>query len=141
MENALRALLVAILTLLSLPAAAQAATSLKFSEFYVDDFSIAFSEKLKALDGKRVEVEGFMAPPLKPEGSFLVLTRYPVDVCPFCAAEADWPIDILAVYLREEVAHVATKVRVAGTLDIGTKIDAKLGFVSLTRLQNATVVR
>ena len=135
-----RVLLVAILLLLSAPAAAQTA-SLKFSEFYVDDFSVTYSDKLKALAGQRVAVEGFMAPPLKAEGNFVVLTRYPVDVCPFCAAEADWPIDILAVYLREEVAHVATKVRVVGTLDIGSKIDTKLGFVSLIRLQNASLVR
>ncbi len=136
----LRVLLLAFATLLATPAFAQTA-SLKFSDLYVDDFSVTFSEKLKSLSGKRVEIEGYLAPPLKPEGNFVVLTRYPVDVCPFCAAEADWPIDIVAVYLREEAAHIATKVRVIGTLDIGTKLDEKLGFVSLIRLQNASLLR
>lgn len=126
------------------PASARAAdpvVELRFSELYVDDFSIAFSDKLKSLAGKRVEVRGFMAPPLKADGNFIVLTRSPVEVCPFCAAVTDWPIDILAVYLLEDAVHVSAKVAVVGTLDIGAKTDAQLGFVSLIRLENATLLR
>lgn len=134
-------LLVLAAALIPMAPAGAADAELTFAEFYVDDFSITFSEKLKALNGQRVVVRGYMAPPLKPEGDFLVLTRYPVEICPFCANAEDWPIDILAVYLRRDAPHTSAKVAVTGTLDIGLKMDERLGFASLIRLENATVAR
>lgn len=130
---------------LSVPSArhawsAEIATELKFAEFYVDDFSVEFSARLKALAGKRVQVRGFMAPPLKPDASFVVLTRDPVYLCPFCQTDEEWPLNILAVYIRPERISLGEPVGVAGTLEIGSKIDPQTGFVSLVRLVNASIV-
>jgi hypothetical protein len=80
-----------------------------------------------------------MAPPLKAEAGFFVLTREPVSLCPFCDSEADWPSDIVVVFLREGVRFSQTNraISVSGTLEIGSKLDPKTGFVSLVRLIDA----
>jgi hypothetical protein len=97
------------------------------------------SDKLVALNGKPVEISGFMAPPLKAEAGFFVLTREPVSLCPFCNSDADWPSDIIVVYMRDSVRYTQTNraITVSGTLQVGSKLDAKTGFVSLVRLIDA----
>ncbi len=71
---------------------ALAATELTFGDLYAGDAILA--DKCKALSGQPVEMTGFMAPPLKAEASFFVLTSMPMAVCPFCETEAQWPDDI-----------------------------------------------
>jgi hypothetical protein len=114
---------------------------LRFQDFYVDDFSVTFSDKTKELAGKPVIVRGFMAPPLRSDGNFLVLTKDPVQLCPYCETDADWPRDTLVVYLKEGRVQLGTRLRIAGTLELGSKTDPDTGFVSLIRLVNAQVVR
>ena len=36
-----------------------------------------------------------MAPPLKAEAAFLILTKEPVSLCPFCNSDQDWPDSII----------------------------------------------
>jgi hypothetical protein len=117
---------------------AEAAALLKFSEMYAGASSLGLelSEKLQALDGKEVLMEGFMAPPLKPTLDFFVLTRIPMSVCPFCSSDADWPYDIVVVYLRKKTTALPCDrpLRVEGRLEVGTKSDPETGFVSLVRI-------
>ncbi|MDR1977269.1 MAG: hypothetical protein LBQ42_00890 [Synergistaceae bacterium] len=111
---------------------------LGFGEMYgkVSPLGIDLSEKLKSLSGKAVVMEGFMAPPLKPTLEFFVLTRVPMSICPFCSSDADWPYDIVVVYLREPVMALPfdRPIRVEGRLELGTKTDPETGFVSLVRI-------
>ena len=51
----------------------------------------AFSEKARQNAGAEVEMRGYMAPPLKPEINFFILTKLPQAVCPFCDTAAAWP--------------------------------------------------
>jgi len=83
-----------------------------------------------------------MAPPLKPTLNFFVLTRVPMSICPFCSSDADWPWDIVLVYLNEPVTALPfdRSIRVEGRLELGTKTDEETGFVSLVRIY-ATRVR
>ena len=80
-----------------------------------------------------------MAPPLKVEINFFVLTKQPLSVCPFCETEADWPDDILAVYTKRivRVLPFNLKIEVRGVLELGTAKDAETGFVSRVRLTDA----
>ena len=56
-------------------------------------------------------MHGYMAPPLKPESRFFVLTREPLALCPFCQSDAEWPADIVVVYLEGDAAgHGGAKV-------------------------------
>jgi hypothetical protein len=111
---------------------------LKFGEMYssASSLGLALSEKLLSLNGKSVVMEGFMAPPLKPTLRFFVLTSVPMAICPFCSTDADWPNDIVLVFLRKEAAALPfdRPIRVEGTLELGTKTDEETGFVSLVRI-------
>ncbi len=148
MLNRLKSVMTAILALVilgSVPGAGQGTdqpVELKFTEFYVDDFSVNFSDKLKSLAGKQVLVRGFMAPPLSASGEFMVLTREPVQLCPYCESDADWPRDTLVVYLRDEPRYAyGQRMRIAGVLDVGSKTDERTGFVSQVRLVGAEILR
>ena len=98
-----------------------------------------FSPKAKRLAGEVVELRGYMAPPLKPEVEFFVLTTLPMAVCPFCDSAAAWPEDIVLVYLDRPVRALPYDrlIGVSGTLQIGTETDAGTGFVSRVRLRQS----
>lgn len=109
-----------------------------FDEFYSGNSirgGVTMSEKLLSLDGKEVVMEGYMAPPLKPELDWFVLTAIRLEFCPFCSSDADWPADIAVIYLAEG-AVIATQapVRVHGRMEIGSSVDPETGMVSLVRI-------
>ena len=118
-----------------------AAEPLTFSAFYKSRGvrGLEFSDRLLALNGRAVTITGFMAPPLKAESAFFVLTAQPMGICPFCQSDADWPDDIVVVILKAATAMTAAGSRLAvnGTLEVGSKTDATTGFVSQIRLVDA----
>ena len=95
----MKKLLLLFFTLLCLTGTAKAATpELSFDELYSGGgvLGLQFSDKVEGLSGQRVIIKGFMAPPLKAEAAFFVLTREPVALCPFCQSDADWPTTSLS---------------------------------------------
>jgi hypothetical protein len=116
-----------------------------FAEIYksVGVLGMAFSDKVLALTGKPVTMHGYMAPPLKPEADFFVMTKEPVSLCPFCQTDAEWPADIVVVYLRKGTSLTSNlePVEVNGTLEVGSKTDPRTGFVSLLRIVDARLRR
>ena len=110
-------------------------------ELYNKDLS--FSDTALALEGERVKVRGFMAPPLRAESRFFVLTGRPMSVCPFCETEAEWPDDILAIYTKRTVKVIPFNVRIetSGVLELGGHTDPDTGFVSRVRIADATYRR
>ena len=95
---------------------------------------------MKSLEGKPVTILGFMAPPLKADAGFLVLTKEPVSLCPFCNSDADWPDSIIVVRLRNQQDFVQANriIAVTGTLELGSRVDEETGFVSLVRIVDAS---
>jgi hypothetical protein len=144
MEKVLRVALALLFALLS---GSLGQEMLSFEDLYsrVTVRGVEFSPRLKSLDGKRVVMEGYMAPPLKPRVTFFVLTKVPLATCPFCSSAADWPPDIVLVILPKgrEVEPVTSRIRVLGRLEIGVKEDPETGFVSLVRIyaEKVEVVR
>jgi hypothetical protein len=124
-------------------AAADSVASLSFGELYKTQGVLGseLSSKTVGLGGKPVRVLGYMAPPLKPDVAFFVLTRAPVALCPFCNSDADWPADIVVVYPRERAGwnQDGLPVAVSGMLELGSRVDRETGFVSLVRIVDATV--
>lgn len=109
-----------------------------FEEFY-SGFSIrhglVLSDKLQSLDSQQVVMEGYMAPPLKPEIDWFVLTNVRLEFCPFCSSAADWPDDIALVYLMGQNTMVTTNpMRVTGQLELGPSVDPETGMVSIVRI-------
>lgn len=120
---------------------ALAADNLTFDEMYgsVGVLGLTFSDKLKRLDGQAVAMRGFMAPPLKAEANFFVLTQIPMALCPFCSSDADWPDNIVVVYLGEAQTfeQANATIEVEGRLEVGSWTDPETGFVSLVRIVDA----
>lgn len=125
--------------------AAKTADTLDFSELYasIGVLGMEFSPKLLALNGKSVRIKGFMAPPLKADSVFFVLTRAPVSLCPFCNSEADWPSDIIVAYMKKGERFVQNNepIEAEGVLEVGSATDPDTGFVSLIRLRDVEVKR
>jgi hypothetical protein len=124
--------------------AASGGEALALAELYQGQTArgLELSAKSRALAGRPVRILGYMAPPLKPEVEFFVLTRAPVALCPFCNSDADWPSDIVVVYPHERGGWTqdGLPVAVSGTLELGAKVDAKTGFVSVVRVVDADVI-
>ena len=116
---------------------AQAAESVRLRDLWGERGS--FSPLAEKLAGASVEMRGYMAPPLKPEIDFFVLTRIPMAVCPFCDTEANWPDDLVLVRTSGALRAVdfSDLISVRGRLELGTATDAQTGFVSRLRLVQA----
>jgi hypothetical protein len=116
---------------------------LTFESLYksVGVLGIVYSDQAKSLKNKEVQMRGYMAPPLKPESKFFVLTREPVAVCPFCSSDAQWPVDIVVIYLRDTLAptNFSRRIEVTGTLEMGSWTDPQSGFVSQVRIVDARI--
>ena len=127
---------------LSVSGAGAAEESLTFDELYgkISVLGLSFSDKVKRLAGQQVSMRGFMAPPLKAEADFFVLTEIPMSICPFCSSDADWPDNIVVVYLdRARTFEQANAlIEVSGPLQVGSWTDPETGFVSLLRIVDAS---
>jgi hypothetical protein len=123
------------------PALARAGAPIKMRDLYNKDLS--FSDLALANAGRRISVAGFMAPPLKAESRFFVLTKMPMAVCPFCEPGTPWPDDLLAVYAKRTVDVVPFNVPIVveGVLDLGDQVDPEFGFYSKVRLIDASYAR
>ncbi|WP_169169862.1 hypothetical protein [Acidovorax sp. SRB_24] len=123
------------------PAVWAAPPRIRMFELYQDD--LGFSDTAKQLNGKTVSIQGFMAPHLKVESDFFVLSNTPVETCPFCASEDEWINTIIFVRIkkRQEAVKPGDLIQVLGRLEIGPQTDAATGFVSRVRLVDASFQR
>ena len=144
LEKVFRRFLASLFLSITMSIALEAnAASLDFSDMYSGASSegLVFSDTLNSLNGSEVTMTGFMAPPLKPSINFFVLTETPMAVCPFCSTDADWPYNMVVVYVNGSVDALPydQEVTVTGTLDLGSYMDGDTGFGSQVRLLEATV--
>lgn len=144
LEKVFRKILASLFLSITMSIALEAnAASLDFSDMYSGASSegLVFSDTLNSLNGSEVTMTGFMAPPLKPSINFFVLTETPMAICPFCSTDADWPYNMVVVYVNGSVDALPydQEVTVTGTLDLGSYMDGDTGFVSQVRLLDATV--
>ncbi|WP_291973453.1 hypothetical protein [Candidatus Symbiopectobacterium sp.] len=98
--------------------------TLSFDKLYASYgvLGLEFYDEVKKLSGKRVKMRGFMAPPLKAESQFVVLTKMTMALCQFCSSDADWPEDIVVFYLSKRQTFVQnnTIIDVEGVLEFGS---------------------
>lgn len=128
---------------LTLAGPAQAAEVLDFDAMYTESVrGLKFTPRLVGLAGKQVAIKGFMAPLLRVQSDFFVLTRDPVSLCPFCNSDTDWPADIVVVYFKtgQIFRQLNHAIEVSGRLEIGSFTDGGTGFVSLVRLVDAEIL-
>lgn len=116
-------------------AARAAAPSIQFRDLYVPPMQ--FSPQARQLHGRTVQMKGYVAPPLKPDIHFFVISRLPLFECPFCEEEAQWPDNIVVVYSKQTIPTEVMTLNIRGRLELGIKTDRKTGFVSRVRLMDA----
>lgn len=123
-----------------LPARADLPT-LKFRDLYSRGREL--SDLSAGLEGQRISMVGYMAPPLKPEVKFFVLTRLPMATCPFCNDASDWPTDLVLAYSESplNIVRFSDLIRVEGTFETGFVTDPDTGFVSFVRLRDIVYTR
>ncbi|MCG2592907.1 hypothetical protein LZ009_08950 [Ramlibacter sp. XY19] len=124
-----------------LPLAARAELPrVRMFELYNEDKARTFSPTARKLAGQVVSMQGFMAPHLKVDSDFFVLSNTPVETCPFCASEDQWIDTIVFVRMkkRQQAARPGDLIQVEGRLEIGPQTDAATGFTSRVRLVDAT---
>jgi hypothetical protein len=114
---------------------------IRMFELYQDDLS--FSAAAKKLNGSLISMQGFMAPHLKVESDFFVLSNSPVETCPFCASEDEWINTIVFVRMkkRQEAVSPGDLLQVQGRLELGPQKDSATGFISRVRLVDASFQR
>ncbi len=133
-----RSFLVTSAAALTVPYVARAnEDAIRLRDFYARGGGL--SDLALELEGKPVRVAGFMAPPLKADSTFFVLTKQPMSVCPFCETEADWPDNIMAVYTQRKFRVIAfnRKIETSGILSLGAFRDPETGFLSMVRIEDA----
>jgi hypothetical protein len=132
---------VSLALLSTAPAAFAEPPRIRMFELYKEDLS--FSDTAKRLNGKIISMQGFMAPHLKVESDFFVLSNTPVETCPFCESEDQWIDTIVFVRMkkRREAVNPGDLIQVMGRLEIGPQTDAATGFVSRVRLVDASYHR
>ncbi|HEY0214310.1 MAG TPA: hypothetical protein VGC40_12070 [Paenirhodobacter sp.] len=133
--------LTALTALLPAHPALASPPEISFDELYASfsALGLKFSDKILTLTDQTIRIQGFMAPPLKAESQFFVLTQIPMALCPFCSSDSDWPDNIMVVYLdkRQTFTQPNQRIAVTGRLERGSWIDPETGFVSQLRLRDA----
>ena len=95
-----------------------------------------FSDPVKALNGKRITLPGYIVPfenGLK-KSSKLMLSSLPLNACFFCGVGG--PESVVEVYLTSEIAYTDKPVEIEGVLRINDKDPDKMIYV----LEKAEVI-
>lgn len=96
-----------------------------------------FGEKIQALKGKTVEVDGFIIPfegMFKPEQ--LILSALPISECFFCGSGGPETVMEITMKKGEKVKYTTKRVRIKGTLVLNRDNPDKLMY----QLENAVYV-
>lgn len=116
--------------------------TLGFDEIYasVGVLGHTFSDRLVALDGRRVRMRGFLAPAGHGESPVLVLTREPVAPCSDCGGGHNFPDDAVFVLPAEDAPPAfapGRETEVTGILEHGRLALPGAEAASLVRLRGA----
>lgn len=103
-----------------------------FGELYIP----VFSSKIKGLEGKVVEADGYIIPfegMFKPE--HIILSSLPLAECFFCGSGG--PETVMEVMMKNPVKYTSKRVKVRGKLTLNDKDPEKLMYI----LVDAVLIR
>src|SRR6185437_8296749 len=114
---------------------------LPFKDIYATRgvIGLRLADRAKELARQPVRIRGYMAPPVVDTADYFILTRSPVNTCPFCDPGTGWPDDVVLVLLKRDscFADPGQAIEVAGEFEIGAQLDTRTGTVRLVRLRDA----
>lgn len=94
-----------------------------------------FSEEVKKLDGKTIELQGWMIPLEELQGeTYFVLSSLPFANCFFCGGAG--PETVAEVFAKEKIKYIEKRITVRGKLEINSDDPMKLMYI----LQDAEIV-
>ncbi|NVK86369.1 MAG: hypothetical protein HWE21_18720 [Cytophagia bacterium] len=94
-----------------------------------------FSEEVKKLDGKTIELQGWMIPLEELQGeTYFVLSSLPFANCFFCGGAG--PETVAEVFSKEKIKYTEKRITVRGKLEINSDDPMKLMYI----LQDAEIV-
>jgi hypothetical protein len=96
----------------------------EFGELYIP----VFSDKIKKLEGKVVEADGYIIPfegMFKPE--HIILSSLPLAECFFCGSGG--PETVMEVMMKNPIKYTSKRVKVKGTLTLNDKDPEKLMYI------------
>jgi hypothetical protein len=96
----------------------------EFGELYIP----VFSDKIKKLEGKVVEADGYIIPfegMFKPE--HIILSSLPLAECFFCGSGG--PETVMEVMLTDPIKYTSKRVKVKGILTLNDKDPEKLMYI------------
>jgi hypothetical protein len=96
----------------------------EFGELYIP----VFSDKIKKLEGKEVEADGYIIPfegMFKPE--HIILSSLPLAECFFCGSGG--PETVMEVMLTDPIKYTSKRVKVKGILTLNDKDPEKLMYI------------
>jgi hypothetical protein len=96
----------------------------EFGELYIP----VFSDKIKKLEGKLVEADGYIIPfegMFKPE--HIILSSLPLAECFFCGSGG--PETVMEVLLSDPIKYTSKRVKVRGKLTLNDKDPEKLMYI------------
>ncbi len=93
---------------------------------YIPDFD----DKIKALDGKKIIIEGYMYPlEESSEHSYFMLSYYPVNMCFFCGSAG--PETVMEVNMQSPIKLYSKKITLTGTLQLNADDPDRLFYILL----------
>lgn len=102
----------------------------------VDDDVYDISKKAKGLDGKTVEMIGYMSPLTPLDANYFYMIQVPGAACPFCGGEDVDFLQVIQVYYPEgkKIAFTEKALKATGELEVGEEIDES-GAKSIFRIK------
>ena len=124
------------------PSAAPAKSSspvLKWTEFFDDEKQATPSDKFWDLNGKNVEIRGFMGEVLSFDKHWFLLIPAPGAECPFDNGDETYWNKIMIVFVPKEtkLRYTSGPLKIKGRLDVGIKVDES-GYKTMFRLYDAS---
>ena len=82
-------------------------------------------EDLKAMDGKAVTINGYMATSSPVDGGYIFLMNLPFQSCPFCVPNTAQLSNTMAVYAPsgDRFTYTTQAIKVVGRLEVAESID------------------
>lgn len=106
-------------------------TLLSVKYIYTKDAYIPkFTDKIKALDGKTVTIQGYMYPLEEaPKHIFFMLSYYPVNMCFFCGGAG--PESVIEANMKKALKHTNRQIKLTGKLKLNATDRERLFYILL----------
>lgn len=102
-----------------------------------------FTDEVLRHAGRRVAVQGYIAPHLRTGARFLVLANELLPACPHCLGNVSLPPGAIVLYPRDVTGadfEPPQQLLAEGVLELGAKSDPGTGYVSTIRLLDARLL-